>query len=127
MPIEVNWYIPNRVILAKGWGAVTKEENAESDRQVRALIDAGTPPVHVLMDVSQVEDFPFFNANYQSDNARQFLKHQNLGWGVVCGTTNPVVRLLSGVVLHVVAVKLKMFPTFEEGVDFLLAQDPSLK
>ncbi|MCL4875554.1 MAG: hypothetical protein KJ064_02810 [Anaerolineae bacterium] len=50
MPVEVRWYVENRVVLAAGHGVVTRAENDESDRQVLTML--GTPPVHVLMDVA---------------------------------------------------------------------------
>jgi hypothetical protein len=126
MPVEVSWYISNRVVLARGYGSVTTEENAESDRQVAALIDQGIAPVHVIIDVTTVDDFPFFSASYQKDNVQQFLRSNKLGWGVVCGTSNRVVRFVGEVVARLSRINFRMFPTLEEGLAFLKDQDQTV-
>lgn len=113
MPVEVRWYVENRVVLAAGHGVVTRADNDESDRQVLAMLGTGTPPVHVLMDVSLVEDFPQYTMNERMSVFQNMAQHPNLGWAALCGTVNPVVRF-------------RLFETFDEGLNFLKEQDKSV-
>jgi hypothetical protein len=126
MPVEVRWYVENRVVLAAGHGVVTRAENDESDRQVLAMLGTGSPPVHVLMDVSLVEDFPQYTMNERMSVFQNMAQHPNLGWAALCGTVNPVVRFMSAVVTRLTGVRFRLFETFDEGLNFLKEQDKSV-
>ena len=126
MPIEVSWFVPGRVVLARGYGIVTRDENTESDRLVMQYIDRGTPPVHVIIDVTPVDDFPMYTAQEEIQKSREFLKHQQLGWGILCGTSNPVVRFLVSIVTRISRVNFRMFENYDEALQFLKEHDQSI-
>lgn len=127
MPVEVRWFVKNRVVLALGYGKVNRQENDDSDRQVLELLSQGTPPVHVLMDVSHVEDFPQYTMNERMSVFQNMANHPNLGWAALCGTTNPIVRFMSAVVTRLTGVRFRLFETFDEGLQFLQEQDDSVE
>lgn len=126
MPIEVSWLVPNRVIMARGYGMVTPEENAESDRQVIELLNTGTAPIHVVMDVQAVEQFPLYQIDDEVKNVRRMTDHPALGWATICGTTNPMVRFMSSIVARLTGVRFRIFKTLDEGLDFLKEQDDTI-
>jgi hypothetical protein len=126
MPYQVSWLVPQRVVWAQGWGEISAAENQASDEAVKAHIETGQAPVHVLIDVTQVEGFPFSTASHRVKEAREFWQHPNLGWGIICGTDNRVVRFIAEIVMRLAGVKLRLFSTLEEGIAFLEQDDPSL-
>src|SRR5689334_16581788 len=58
MPYEDSWYVEKRVAIQRLYGVITVEESEMARDGVIRLLEEGTPLVHILVDVSDVEKFP---------------------------------------------------------------------
>jgi hypothetical protein len=126
MPVKVIWAVPQRVILSRGYGSVTRQENDEADTQVLSLLESGKRPVHVILDLSQVTDFPTYQLEERLAIFRAVANHPNAGWGVLAGTTNPVIRMATKVLLRLYGVRFKLFATSQAALAFLNEADETL-
>jgi hypothetical protein len=90
------------------------------------LIGEGDPPmVHLIADTTRLERFPT-NLNLLNRNASKHLWQPKLGWTLVI-STNSTTRFISGIITQVARVRFRMFPTLEDGLQFIADQDTSMR
>jgi hypothetical protein len=126
MPYEIFWHTDRRIIQERFYGQVTLEEIREITNRYMTLIVDGVMPVHTLVDVSSVTRYPS-NLN----NLRELFDPDNdpgVGWILICGANNPLLRFLSSILTQILLRKLRMrlFYSIQEALEFLCEQDPTL-
>lgn len=126
MPYEILWHTDKRIVHEKFYGQVTLEEIREVIGRYMVLVLEGDAPVHTLVDVSMVTRYPG-NLN----NLRELFDPDNdpgVGWIMICGANNPLLRFLSSILKQVLLrkLKLRLFYSTEEALEFLAEQDPTL-
>lgn len=126
MPYEIFWHTDKRIIHERFYGQVTLDEIREVIARYMILVLEGDAPVHTLVDVSSVTRYPG-NLN----NLREMFDPDNdpgVGWILICGANNPLLRFLSSILTQVLLRKLRirLFYSTEEAIGFLAEQDPTL-
>jgi hypothetical protein len=116
MGFSITWHIEKRVIDLKVFGVITSEEIIALNLQVMDFIEAGSHPVHIIIDTLDVTEYP--------TNLRwvfRMLRNNPVpptGWNILV-QNNPTVRVLAGTILSVLPVPLHICTTLEEAHDFL--------
>jgi hypothetical protein len=126
VPYEVSWYQKQRVIYWRVWGQSTLEEIAQMGKGQQKLVNEGTVPVHLIANVTDVENFP--TDLRQLKVALDGINHPHLGWTLIVGTTTPLKRFVTTTVIQMVipGVRLRMFNTLDEAVEFLKYVDDTI-
>jgi hypothetical protein len=123
MPYTVNWLVPQRVIDVKFGESLSVDELQEYDAKVVAMMEEGQPKnVHVLADISRLEQFP----NLQRTQQTKMATHPHLGWIVVYGSQNIVFRAMGIIVSKLFGNRLQWCNTREEALAFLQRVDQTL-
>lgn len=127
MSYEGSWYADKRVVLQRLWGTVTLEEAAQAHHTMVQFLDEGTPLVHVLVDLSQVEQFP--TNLIALKRAMPPIEHSGMGWMLVCGAGNPMLRFVASTIIQIMmpGLRLRMFDTLDQSLTFLQDQDSTLE
>ncbi len=125
MPYTIRWYVEGRVILERAYGIVTMAELERFNEEVtREIVEHGTPPVHVVVDLTSVERYPPSLREVLS-TMRRTTDRARLGWMVVA-VQNPVLRFVASVVFQVAGTRLRMFSTVPEALKFLALMDDGI-
>lgn len=126
MPYEIRWHTENRVIYQRCFGVLTLDEMRENNEITMQYINSGTPLVHNIVDMREVESFPM-NLKQMGD---VFKRDQEtlirLGWTVVIGLT-PIMRFFATVLIQIWGARYRFVTTLEEAEDFLLDRDVTLR
>ena len=123
MGYDVSWHVENRILLLKLKGELTSEESLEiSDINVQHF-DAGVAPVHLIIDISELQKFPT-NIRQTSALAR-YLRHKKLGWVVVVGT-NTLINFMSSLLSQLTGFDYTKRDSIDDAVKFLQRQDETL-
>ena len=122
MPVQINWYIPERVLVAQYSGEVSREDIIKQYREGIALCHSvNSPVVHMIVDIAEVKSFPKTISDYKGtfgDKAR------NAGWVVLVGE-NKIVRLLSSLVTNLMKLNFVYVNNHEEALKFICQRDNS--
>ncbi|HLV34728.1 MAG TPA: hypothetical protein VKY59_06440 [Spirillospora sp.] len=123
MPIEVEWFVPRRVILQRFYGEITLEDIRQSDELIEPLMAEGIPLIHTIIDASEVESHPSMK---DIQNAATNTKYEGEGWRVLVGA-GAIARFIGSIILQLMGQRYRMYDTLEEAVAFLHDQDPSIE
>lgn len=123
MPIYSTWIVEGRLTYWKSWGALKAEDIAPYDAESFALLDATTAPLlHTIADHSQLEQLPSLKDLASISAGRD----PRVGWYLVVGSINPVIKMLVSIAVQIGNVRLRFFPTFDEALAFICGQDAAL-
>jgi hypothetical protein len=120
------WYVEKRIALQRLWGAVTLKDAEAARDGLERFLQEGTPLIHFLVDLYDIEQFPAHLASLRRITPN--LNSPGLGWLVIYGTGNPLMRFVASTLTQVALPKLRlrMFGTLEESLVFLQGQDSTL-
>ncbi|MEO8611062.1 MAG: hypothetical protein ABI690_24410 [Chloroflexota bacterium] len=121
MTVEVSWHEEGRVIYQRFQGALELADVETVEVALRQRSEEGLPPVHVIVDVRQVTEFP---VSFDELN-RLKIAAGIPGWMVVIGL-HPVVRSMARMMSWIRGVQYHPVSTLEDGLNFLARQDSSL-
>ncbi len=80
MPFTTQWLQENRIIRTQLLGKLSEQEAKEMSAAHAQLLDAGTAPVHLVVDVTGLDSIPI---NLRQNTAMgEYLRHPSLGWTV---------------------------------------------
>lgn len=126
MPIEIGWYIEDRIILMKSSGHVTVDEIHAADEIGYHLLEtsaATQPLIHILLEESEMTHNPGITPYTQTRST----KHPRLGWLVESGTLdNRLFVFLGNVTAQILRLRYKQVPTFDDSLVFLMRVDSTL-
>lgn len=117
MSCEIKWFADHRIIMCTVIGDITIEEVKQANEDIKVLLDQGRSPVHVISNVLELGNFPL-NLT-QIKNSTDYLYHPAMGWQVVAGHHNPMIRFIASVASQVAHVNLRMVDTMDEAITFL--------
>src|SRR5262249_22059413 len=123
MPYENGWYFDDRVAFQRIYGNVTIEDLQQNLQSTLLLIDAGTPPVHVISDLREIAKFPM-DVNKLKD-IFQLPQRPNMGWTLII-TNNALLRFFTSIVVQIAHTNYKIVTSYEEALDLLRRVDPTL-
>ena len=126
MPYKDHWLVDKRVGMQQLSGVVTLEDAEASRNGYLRFLEEGEPLVHLLVDVASIEKFPtnLVALKHLAPN----VDNPNLGWLLICGAGNPLLRFVASTIAQVAlrGLRLRMFNTTEEALTFLQGQDSTL-
>jgi hypothetical protein len=123
MPIKLDWYLENRVIIITAEGDYADEELINLDGQVIQYLDQSTAPlVHMIMDRQGTNHIP----SIKSVTMVKWPKHPRYGWTLVVGSSNPFQRFVVALANNLFKGRQRNFDTFDEALDFLNEVDSTL-
>lgn len=124
MSSQSEWLVPERVIFARAHGVMTVNDVIELIEPIKRMLVEYPAPIHVLLDVSQVEQFPT-NIVQLSRLVDARLATQS-GWVFFVCRQNTT-RFVVSVLAQLSSTKLSHFDTLQEALDFLDKSEPSLQ
>lgn len=125
MPHQIAWYIPNRIFLVHISGDVSRDDLAAFNMDVyRYLESSPTPPVHSIVDDSQLGKVGIGFTEVQTLLSAVF--HPHVGHMLVVGPGNPIFNFLGSLITRLGGVQYRRFPTLEEAVNYLHQVDATL-
>jgi hypothetical protein len=123
MPYQVNWYQDKRIIFNKLYGACDFESAVEASTQVSQLLAEGNAPIHLIVDMSDLQSFP---TNVTRLNGMtSYLKNPSLGWVVVIGG-NSLSKFVVNVISQIIKFRATQRFTLNDAVQFLESNDVTL-
>ncbi|NDJ62855.1 MAG: hypothetical protein GYB67_17170 [Chloroflexi bacterium] len=127
MPCEIGWYIPERVIWQRFYGVVTSEELAEHSARSAEYIMAGTAPVHILVDATEIAKYPG-NLKQLTDSANYASDTNKVGFVAHASTSNQLMRFLASLMTQMLVrnVQFRAFETVDAALAFLIDRDTTL-
>ena len=122
MPVQINWYIPERILLAQYSGDVSREDILTQYQEGIALCHSvSSPYVHMIVDLNGVSSFPKSISDYKGTFGE---KARNAGWVVLIGD-NKIIRLLSSVVTNLMKLNFAYVNSLDEAITFISQRDNS--
>lgn len=125
MPADVMWYVENRIVYIRFHGVITPEEITQQQAENRQLILQGEPPVHMIVDQTDLESYPVsvkrlrdaFNVNPQI--------RERLGF-VITISPSTMTRMLSSIISQISGVNNRQFDDLARAIRFLQQADQTL-
>ncbi len=124
MPSELSWFIQDRVFYLRLFDEITFEEMQQTNQQGIEMLEAGTAPVHVIMDDEDLKKAPV-NLS-QVTGTLKIYRHAALGWIVVIGESKTIGKYISSLMAQLFRVQYQRSPTIQGALDFLHEQDGTL-
>lgn len=122
MPVETRWYVDKRIIYQRFYGAVTLEDFAFSVEQIGAFVEQGTPLIHAVADVLEVEKWPPL---MQLTRAARRAPYNGMGWTLIL-VKSPALRFVTGILVQLSMSNFRMVATLDEALHFLKERDYTL-
>src|SRR5215207_7753219 len=123
MPFTTDWLQQNRIIRTQLVGKLTEQEAKDMSEAHAKFLDAGTAPVHLIVDVTKLDAIPI-NLR-QNTSMGEYLRHPSLGWTVLVGGST-LVNFMVSVLGQVFHMKQARRETVEEALTFLAMQDETV-
>ncbi len=124
MGIKLEWLLAGRVILHRNVGDVTATDLLDVDAPLNAMLLEGTQPeVHVIVLANPHGEGPM---SLRAFTAATWMRNERLGWTVVVGLENIVLRFVADAASQVFNMKTKFVDTPEEAIAVLKRVDLSL-
>lgn len=126
MSYELSWYIRNRVVHFRPHQGLDIKTLEEVCHKLSLFVNNGYPPVHCLLDFSDVMRVPTQTQRIKHA-LEEFLRSPNMGWVVLVTDDNPLVNFIMTVISQVMYLPLITVPTLEDAFEYLERLDPSLR
>ena len=118
MPYKTFWYEENKVIFTEVIGNFTFEElqncNQEFLDNYFESNENNGQPIHLIVDLRSMTDFPKKLGSVR-DASRKTANFSQLGWLILIGVDNPLLKFLSTTILQLVRINCKIVQTLEEA------------
>ena len=126
MPFQLEWFVPQSVMLVTLNGDFTVEEISElSIRIVENLDASGKAPIHILVDRSELNSFPILLAPIR--RTATSLNDKRVGWFVLYGKNDhKLLNFLTAMVFKMFGISHQQVETQEQAYTHLLTVDHSL-
>jgi hypothetical protein len=122
VPVETSWYVEKRIFYQRFYGVVTLDDFPASMAQTEAHIAAGTPPVHAIADLRDIEKYPPLFRLSRIARRTQF---DGMGWTIIL-VTNPILRFIGSMLTQFMVSNYRTVATLEDAVEFLRTYDSTL-
>jgi hypothetical protein len=120
MEYKVSWMVPQRVIEAILPDTCDEKFLRAFDTDLLKMLNTGTKPVHLFIDVRAVSSYPPTNAVLNV----KFVRHSDVGRVVTVGATrNPITRFLASMIARSAGIQLKDLSTPDEALAYLRSME----
>ena len=125
MPYQTGWYVDKRVILTRYTGIIGVEDIHGQIDETHTLIEQGTPLIHSIIDLSQIEKWPPLNVvnEFRSMNIESV--RERIGWSIIVAN-NVVLKFGSALFAPIFNLRQRIYSTLDEALIFLQENDPTL-
>jgi hypothetical protein len=120
MPFQYQWYVDKRVLTAEVSGDLDIDELTRSREGLLAMLNEGTPLVHLLVDDSKLGSIPMNLGQLVKMSAS---RPRSLGWVVLIGPGSRIPNFLIEMLSKIFRIHVRREPTHEKAVAFLQARD----
>lgn len=123
MPFDVSWALEDRIIQLHFSGVISHTKIDAAHRQFVELVNAGTAPVHVYVNLNAVTAYPHdlrwvLNVIQRPAGAN--------GWNLFI-VSEPRFHFFIHTMLQLVRGSYRSFATLDEAQRFLWEQDPTCR
>ena len=124
MSVSIVWKIEKRLMLVKFEKSVSIDQIELACHIVTQYIRDGSKPVHVLVDMERVTNYPHEFGKLAG--AIPHLAENNLGKTILVRKTDTLLQLIISVIRHAVQIDLRMFDSIDKALHYLNEIDPTL-
>ena len=125
MPFEVGWYVENRVILTRYTGIIAADDIHEQMGQTKRLMLQGTPLIHSIIDLSQIEKWPPLNVVNEFRTTEIGDIRSKMGWSIIVAD-NILLKFGTSLFTPIFKLRQRVFSTLDEALTFLQGADSTL-
>jgi hypothetical protein len=123
MPMQLSWYLENRVMLLVNHGDSSDQDVFDIDQPIIDYLNQSQAPlVHLIIDNIGAKYIP----SVKAVTSVKWPKHPQYGWTILVGLTNPFQRFVNVVATNFFKARQRMFDTMDEALDFLNEVDSTL-
>lgn len=123
MPYKLDWIVPGKVLFGRMWGEPQADEIREFSPSINQAVASGQPPVHCIVEVTEINRTPFnlreLNSFLNRDNTDSF------GWFVLI-SDNLLARFLGTAVIQLARMRVRVFNDRPSAFRFLNEIDSTL-
>ena len=125
MEHKVSWLVENRVIHIDVTGEYEIETVRRVVAEVKALADAGTPPLHVVWDMMGVTNMTR-DLRDPINEMGVVRYHPKLSWIIII-TDNVMIRFAGQIVSTFLGAHYRAVASFDEAIDTICRVDPTVE
>ncbi len=125
MPYQTGWYVESRIILTRYTGIIRVEDIRGQIDETRTLIEEGTPLVHSIIDLGQIEKWPPLNVVNEFRSMDIESVRERMGWSIIVAN-NMVLKFGSSLFAPIFNLRQRIFSTVDEALTFLYENDSTL-
>ncbi len=126
MSYVLDWIANGHVMGVKLFGRQSADDIRQSvDEQVALLNASSRPRVHILVDLYDATGPRTFDIAEVRDALRRIIQHHRMGWLLITGT-HEVTRVAVAMVLSQFQIRMRVFETTEDALDFLYDIDSAV-
>lgn len=125
MPFEMRWFVENRIILTRYTGNITSDDIREQMGQTKNLMMEGTPLIHSIIDLSQIEKWPPLNVVNEFRSIDISEVRQKMGWSIIV-VDNMLLKFGTSLFSPIFKLRQRIFSTLDEALIFLQQEDNTL-
>lgn len=127
MPAEIFWYQEKRIIYHRYSGEIQVAEVNAASQESLALTLEGLPPVYILVDLSEVTNFPKSINTYRAA-LKPVRDPDCIGWVIIFGAKNTLLKFIASALAHIAGARsnVRVVDTLKQAMTFLEGQDSFL-
>lgn len=125
MPYQTTWYVENRIILTRYTGIIGVEDIHGQIDETHAMIEQGTPLIHSIIDLSEIEKWPPLNVVNEFRAMDIESVRERIGWSIIVAN-NVVLKFGSALFAPIFNLRQRIFSNLDEALRFLQENDPTL-
>ncbi len=124
--VKSHWLHEDRIAYLEIIGDFDEEGMIEFNTHMRdKYLEQGDAPVHCIIDAKGLTGHPT-NIKTLKEGTQASVKHPNIGWVVLVGFDNRIVRFFSSTVSQLLGVKFKLVDNLDDAKDVLRRADQSI-
>ena len=125
MPYQTTWYVDKRIILTSYTGVIRVEDIRGQIDETHAMIEVGTPLIHSIIDLSQIEKWPPLNVVNEFRSMDIESVRDRIGWSIIVAN-NVVLKFGSALFAPIFNLRQRIFSNLDEALTFLHENDSTL-
>lgn len=125
MSFEVSWYLPERIIHVHVLAELDLSQIERMAHIVAEYIQAGTPPIHILLDDSKGGRPPISLKELQA--RLRVVNDASIGWVVGIGEVDAVAKFLIPLGMKLAHIRYTRVKDVSEAVEFIARYDINIQ
>jgi hypothetical protein len=129
MPVEISWYLENRIVYARVYGKISSYDDETFDQRIKEYLDQSDGlPVHVITDYTYLETVQTIIGRTMTGNSlTEISKHPALGCLLTIDDKhNPMLKFLTPFTSYALTSCYEQFDTVNKALTYLYKVDTTL-